>query len=99
MIVGGGGQVVGADEEIVYGPEFFDGVDGGNLFDGGFVGVGWCRCGGFSSCTRWFGFLGFFLGFGIGVGLGFGDALSPAHEPECEGLLEHRLRICGWLCM
>ena len=39
MIIRGGGKVIGANEEIVEGPEFFDGVDGGNLFDGGFVGV------------------------------------------------------------
>lgn len=34
VIIGGGGQVVGTDEVVVHVPEFLDGFDGCDLFDG-----------------------------------------------------------------
>lgn len=34
MVIGGGGEIIRSDEEIVAGPEFFNGVDCRYLFDG-----------------------------------------------------------------
>lgn len=88
VVVGGSWQIVGADEEIVDGPEFLDGVDGSYLPDGGFVGVGWVL------------FVeGVFSGGGVGVGFFFffclfDDTFATAHVPEGEWFLEFCFLVC-----
>ena len=90
VVVRRGREVVGTDQMVVHLPEFLDGVDGGNGFDGRFVrhpGLGLVGC-----CCRSGG--GVFTALGIlgrvGRGLVLGRALPAAHEPEGISGLERR---------